>query len=131
MAKKKQEAKKTLERTYNIPLRGEYMKVAKYKRAKKAGKAVKEFLIKHMKPGEDEKGRILIKVSENINKELWKHGIKNPPHHIKVNVTKYDDNKVTAELFGFKEKVKEKIKDIKEKIEEKEQEINPKEENKK
>ena len=40
---------KTLERTYNVPLRKEFLKVPKYKRAKKAVKALKQFLAKHMK----------------------------------------------------------------------------------
>ena len=36
---------------------------------------------------------------------MWKHGIKNPPHHIKVNVTKDDSGLVQADLFGAEEKV--------------------------
>ena len=38
-----------LERTYNVPLRKEFLKVPKYKRAKKAVTALKQFLVKHMK----------------------------------------------------------------------------------
>ena len=38
-----------MERTYIIPLRKEWLKVPIYKRTKKAVKATKEFLQKHMK----------------------------------------------------------------------------------
>lgn len=97
---KEKEAKKVLERTYNVPLRKEWLKVPRYKRAKKAAKALREFIIKHMKPGFDEKGKINVKILSHANKDLWKHGIKNPPHHIKVNATKDEKGKVLVELFG-------------------------------
>ncbi len=103
-SKKGKESKIVLERTYNIPLRREWLKVAKYRRAKKAVKAVKQFLIKHMKSEE-------VKVGKYINLEIWKHGIKNPPHHVKVNVTKDDKGLVKSELVGAPvEKVPEKKK---------------------
>lgn len=91
-----------LERSYNIPLRKEFMKVPRYKRAKKAATALKEFLLKHMK-GED------VKIGKNLNMEIWKRGIRNPPHHIKVNAVKGDDNIIKAELLGkkYEEKTKE------------------------
>jgi ribosomal protein L31E len=41
-----------------------------------------------------------IKLGKYLNLELWKHGIKNPPSRVKVNVTKDDKGVVTAELFG-------------------------------
>ena len=47
-----------------------------------------------------------IKIGGHANHEIWKHGIKNPPHHIKVNVIKYEDGLVRAELFGFPVEVK-------------------------
>lgn len=119
--KKKEEVKIVLERTYNIPLRKEWLKVARYKRAKKAVKAVREFLIKHMKSTE-------IKVGKYLNLEIWKHGIKNPPHHIKVNATKDDKGLVKAEIVGApkekepEEKKKEKKPKEGEKKEEKKEE---------
>jgi large subunit ribosomal protein L31e len=84
-----------LERTYIIPLRREWRKSPRYRRAKKAVTAVKVFLIKHMK-SED------IKIGKYLNEMLWHHGIKNPPCRIKVNVQKDDQNTVRAELFGKK-----------------------------
>ena len=92
-----------IERTYNIPLRREWLKVPKYKRAKKAVIAVKQFLAKHMHQEDLSK----IKLGKHINLYTWENGIKNPPHHIKVNVKKTDDEVVYAELFGYELKIPE------------------------
>ncbi len=103
-----------LERTYNVPLRKEWLKAPKYRRSKKAVKAVREFLAKHMKADISE-----VKLGKHLNEEVWKHGIKNPPHHIRVNAVKEEGGKVFAELVGHKieEMVAEKGKKKKEKIE--------------
>ena len=91
---------KILERTYNVPLRKEFLKVPKYKRAKKAVKALKQFLVKHMKSDD-------VKIGRYLNDEIWKHGIKNPPHHVKLNAVKDKEGLVTAELVGAPEEKKE------------------------
>ncbi len=82
-----------IERTYNIPLRKDFLRAPRYKRAKKAVSALKLFLQRHMKSDD-------IRIGKHLNKKLWEHGIKNPPHHVKVNVLKEDDGTVRAELFG-------------------------------
>jgi large subunit ribosomal protein L31e len=82
-----------MERTYIIPLRKGWLKAQRYKRAKKAVHTVQEFLKKHMK-SED------VRVGTYLNLEIWKHGIKNPPSRVKVNVVKDDKGVVRAELFG-------------------------------
>ena len=46
---KKDEPKQVLERTYNVPLRRELLKVPRYRKTQKATKALREFLAKHMK----------------------------------------------------------------------------------
>ena len=79
-----------MERNYNVPLRKEYMKVPRWRRTKKAVTALQEFLKKHMKSDN-------IKLSKELNEEIWKHGIKNPPHHINISVTK-KEGVVTATL---------------------------------
>ena len=85
-----------LKRTYNIPLRREFMKVPKYKRAKKAITALKQFVKRHMKIDNLEN----IKIGKHLNEEIWKHSIKNPPHHVKVNILKdLKENKAIVELF--------------------------------
>jgi len=83
-----------MERTYNIPLRKEFSKVPKYKRAKRAVSAVKKFLSQHMKSDD-------IKLGKELNQYIWKRGIKSPPHHVKVVAKKDAEGVVQAELFGF------------------------------
>jgi large subunit ribosomal protein L31e len=82
----KGEIKIELEREYVIPLRREARKVPRYRRAKKAVKAMKEFLAKHMKV----EGRDLKKVKIDIylNNEVWFRGIKKPLHKVKVKAVK-------------------------------------------
>ncbi len=91
-----------IKRTYNIPLRRGFVKKPKHVRSKVAIRIIKEFLTKHMKPTD-------LKLGKHLNLEVWKDGIKNPPHHIKVNVTKNDEGLVQAELFGFKYEDKKKV----------------------
>jgi large subunit ribosomal protein L31e len=97
MAKeKKKEEKVILERTYNVPLRRQFLKSPKYKRAKKAMNTLKEFLVKHMKSDK-------ILVGRHANMKIWERGIKSPPHHIKIVAKKYEDGTVKAELEGAPE----------------------------
>jgi len=111
------------EREYNVPLRQEWLKVASYKRAKKAVTALRQFLVKHMKA--DDVGNIHI--GAFLNKEIWKHGIKNPPHHVKIKTRKFGDGTVVAELSGKalpdiekkKEEEKGKVESVLEKMAEK------------
>ncbi|MFP4111756.1 MAG: 50S ribosomal protein L31e [Candidatus Woesearchaeota archaeon] len=80
-----------IEREYNIPLRREFQKVPIYKKSKKASTAVREFLVKHMKSEN-------IKIGNHLNEKIWENGIRNPPHHVLVKVTKNEDGSVFAEL---------------------------------
>lgn len=98
---KKDTTKVEIERTYNVPLRKEFMKVPRWKKTHKAVTALRQFLSRHMKSDN-------VKLGKEVNEELWKHGIRNPPHHIKVNVTKDSDGVVKAELFGAKGKAPKK-----------------------
>lgn len=84
-----------IERTYTIPLRREWLKTVKYKRAKKAVRAIREFLMRHMKATEEN-----VKLGKYLNLELWKHSIKSPPSRVKVNVVKDDKGVVKAEIVG-------------------------------
>ncbi len=85
-----------IERTYNVPLRKEYQKAPKYRRAKKAVIALRAFIAKHMKVEGSS-----VKLGQHLNNTVWVRGIKSPPHHVKITVTKGDDGIVKAELFGF------------------------------
>ncbi len=84
-----------LERIYNVPLRREWLKVPLYKRAKKATLALRQFLEQHMK-SED------VFIGKHLNEAVWAHGMRNPPHHVKVTCVKDDAGVVRAELFGVK-----------------------------
>ncbi|MBI2548990.1 60S ribosomal protein L31 [Candidatus Woesearchaeota archaeon] len=81
---------------YTIPLRKGFQKVPKYKRAKKTIAVLREFLKRHTKATE-------IKLGNYLNKAVWMHGMRNPPHKLKVTVTKDDKGIAHAELFGAKE----------------------------
>ncbi len=106
MAEKKEKEKKViLERVYNIPLRKKYIKVPRWKRTNRAIKAVKEFVMRHMKSND-------VRIKKALNEEIWKHGAKRPPHHIKVNCQKFDDNSVLVDLYEVEKKEEEiKVKD--------------------
>ena len=104
MAKKdeKKEKKSVLERVYNVPLRKKYLCAPNWKRTNRAVSALREFVKKHMKATE-------VKIGKYANLELWKHGIKNPPHHIKVNCKKDEDGIVRVELIGAPEEKPKKV----------------------
>ena len=105
MAKKEaKESKIVLERVYNVPLRKKYRNAPNWKRTKRAVTALREFLQKNMKSDD-------VKIGKYANLYLWKHGIKNPPHHVKVKCIKYEDGVVRAEIVGApQEKPKEEKK---------------------
>ena len=84
-----------IERTYNVPLRKEWLKAPRYKRAKKAVTALREFLARTFRVE-----IVNVKIGIHANLLIWKHGMQNPPHHIKVHAVK-DDNMVKAELEGI------------------------------
>jgi len=115
MAKKEPKSKIVLERTYNVPLRKEFLKVPKYKKSKKAITALRKFLKRHMKSD-------IIKIGKHLNELVWSKGIKNPPHHVHITAIKEDDGTVRAELVGkpvYEEKKEEPKKPAKPKEEKK------------
>ncbi len=81
----------TVERTLTINVRNAVIKVPKYRRAKKAVTAVREFLEQHMKSDN-------VKLGKYLNLKLWEHGIKNPAMRVTVVAKKDDKGVVTAEL---------------------------------
>jgi large subunit ribosomal protein L31e len=89
MAKKTENKTEKLEREYVIPLRKEWMKVPRYRKTNKAVKAVKEFLVKHMKIRDRDLNKI--KVDRYVNELLWMRGVKNPPSKVKVKAIKEGD----------------------------------------
>src|SRR3989344_3711796 len=78
------------EQIFNIPLRKEFQKVPTWNKAKKAVKATRAFLIRHMKVEN-------VLLGKYLHEQLMQHGRQNPPHHVKVRVWK-DGEKTKAEL---------------------------------
>lgn len=105
-----------LERIYNIPLRKEWLKAPKYRRAKKAISAIRKFLARHMRTEEEK-----IKVGKWLNMNIWEHGIKYPPHHIKIRAVK-DGDIVKVELQELPKEAIEEMKKQEQKKETKEKE---------
>ncbi len=94
---------KNIEREYIIPLRHRWKIVPRYKRANKAVKAVKEFLVRHMKIRDRDLDKI--KVDKYLNEVIWSKGIKNPPARIKVRAIK-DGEIVRVEAVEMPENMK-------------------------
>jgi len=129
---KSQNAGAKIEREYVIPLRVEWKKVPRYKRAKKAIKAIREFLVKHMKIYDRDLNKI--KIDQYLNEFVWFRGIRKPPAKIKVKairegeivkvelvniLDKFKFKKLRAEKLESKSKeAKEKKKSLKEKVQE-------------
>jgi len=85
---KKEESKVELEREYVIPLKRGVLNVPHYRRAKKAVRVLKEFLVRHM--GVRDRDLRKVKVDINLNNEIWFRGIKKPMNKIKVKAKKID-----------------------------------------
>jgi large subunit ribosomal protein L31e len=96
MAKKEKEPQVILEREYVIPLRKQWLKVPEYKRANKAIKAIREFLVRHMKVYDRNLDKV--KIDKILNNEIRFRGMRKPPMKIKVKAKKYDDGIVRVEL---------------------------------
>lgn len=96
-----------LERKYIIPLRREFLKVQKYRRGYKATKAIKEFLMKHMKTND-------VRICRELNQYILKHGRENPPSRVEVKSIRIEEKDaepyVMVNLIGAQIDVKEKEK---------------------
>jgi len=105
MAKKKTGTKNpdTEEREYTIPLRRKCAKTPRYKKANKAIKSIKEFLVRHMKIRDRDLRKI--KLDKYLNEQIWSRGIKKPPAKIKVRAIK-DGKIVRVELAELPSKLK-------------------------
>ena len=64
-----------VEREYMVPLRKEWLKVPKYKRANKATKALKQFIAQHMKVYDRDLREVKVEVL--LNNEIRFRGMKN------------------------------------------------------
>ncbi len=92
-----------LEREYVIPLRRKWNRVPRYKRANKAIKAIKEFLVRHMRIRDRELEKI--KIDKYLNEAVWFKGIRKPPIKIRVKAIK-EGGIVRVELAELPNKLK-------------------------
>jgi len=102
LRKEKEELEEDIveERFYTIPLRKAWLSTRK-KRAPRAARIVKSFVLKHMKvrteaEGEEEAERLVI--DNEVNEKLWSRGIEKPPRKIRVRVVKDKEGVVTVLL---------------------------------
>ncbi len=91
-----------IEREYTIPLRNKVMVVPRYKRAKKAIRTIKEFLVKHMQIRDRDLNKI--RLDKYLNQMIWRRGIQTPPHKIKVKAIKEGDI-VRVEAYELSKKI--------------------------
>ena len=88
------------ERFYTIPLRRAWLSTRK-KRAPRAGRIVRNFVLKHMKirtdAEEDEEAERLV-IDNEVNEKIWNRGIEKPPRKIRVRVIKNKEGVVTVLL---------------------------------
>ncbi len=73
-----------LERVYIVPLWRSWVRKRGIRRAKKAVNYLRRFVSRHMKTPD-------VKISEEVNRYIWRNGIRNPPRRIKVRVLLGDD----------------------------------------
>lgn len=98
------------EKLFTINLRKETIKKARYKRAKKAVTAIREYIKKHMKTND-------VKIGKHLNELLLSKGRKNPPGKIKVkSIIEETYARVELPEFEFEKKKEEKKTSLKEKI---------------
>ena len=73
------------ERVMTVPLRDAKAE-AKYKRADKAMKLVREHLSQHFKVEGEE-----IRLDPSINEAIWSQGRKNPPSKLRVRAARFEE----------------------------------------
>ena len=73
------------ERVYIVPLWKVRSTGRGLHRTKKAVRFLRDFISRHMKNPN-------VKISTQVNEEIWKRGIRNPPRRIKVKVVKTSED---------------------------------------
>lgn len=92
-----------IEREYIIPLRHRWKIVPRYKRTNKAVKAIKEFLVRHMKIRDRDLSKI--RIDKYLNEAMWARGIRSPPSKIRVLAVK-DGDIVTVTAVSLPNSIK-------------------------
>jgi large subunit ribosomal protein L31e len=102
--KKEEEEEIVEERIYTVPL-GKAWIMPPRKRAPRAMRMLKKFIIKHMKlealpeeEGEEAEEPKELLISDEVNKKMWGRGVEKPPRKIRVRAAKDKDGNVTVYL---------------------------------
>jgi len=120
----------TLTREYTIPLRKEWRKVANYRRAGRAAKAIKKFIAKHMKVPERDVSKV--KLDMYLNNEIWFRGRRKEGDIVKVMLAETPKQiKFAKQKHDKFHKESEKIKEAPEKEKEEKTEVEKKNEKEK
>ncbi|ODS38740.1 MAG: hypothetical protein A7316_07235 [Candidatus Altiarchaeales archaeon WOR_SM1_86-2] len=85
------------EKTYTIPLRQVY-DAPRTKRASKAIKVVRQFLVRHAKIGDVHLPPENIVLDKSLNEAVWARGIQKPPRRIRVSVAEDEKGRMVASL---------------------------------
>jgi large subunit ribosomal protein L31e len=90
------------ERIYTIPLGKAWIGPPR-KRAPRAMRIIKSFLIRHMKlekrgEGEEEEAPKRLIISNEVNEKVWSRGIEKPPRKVRVRAAKDREGNVTVYL---------------------------------
>ena len=78
---------------FTVPLSDAYA-CSRTMRAKKSMRVLTAFLSRHMKVGEES-----VRIDARLNEYIWSHGIKKPPHKVKVKAKRGEGGKVFATLL--------------------------------
>jgi large subunit ribosomal protein L31e len=81
-----------IERIMTIPLR-KVKNVPRTKRANKAVKEIRAYVVRHMKTNEDQ-----VWIDTKLNELVWERGIQKPPSSIRVKALKFEDGLVEVSL---------------------------------
>ncbi|MGQ9641804.1 MAG: 50S ribosomal protein L31e [Candidatus Bathycorpusculaceae bacterium] len=98
----KEEEEIAEERIYTIPLSRAWI-MPPNKRAPRAMRIIRNFIVKHMKLGarregeEEEEPKRLI-ISNEVNEKVWGRGIEKPPRKIRIRAAKDKEGNVTVYL---------------------------------
>lgn len=96
-----------LSRVYTINLSKVWLS-PENRRTKRAINMIKEFATRHMKAEE-------IKIDEELNRQMWKRGIRHPPRRVRVKMVKDEDDIVTVSPYS--EEAKEEVVEEKPEVE--------------
>jgi large subunit ribosomal protein L31e len=78
------------EKIYTVPL-GHVRSGRGYRRTPRAVRALKDFIVKHMKADD-------LTLTPDVNEKLWSRGIRSPPREIRVRAARNEEDEVRVYL---------------------------------